>query len=125
MEEKKITGKLFRATQAQFTPREVIPEFFVEGVADAVLGIPISKLTFHTADGFTPEGVEKRSSVVRLVIPTASLLEMCRNVLANSSAVKDQLSMGYDLSRQQMERILDGVNVTPINLGDAPAAEKG
>lgn len=124
MEEKrKATGKLQKPKQSQYTAKDV-PEFFVEGVTEAVLGIPISKLTFHTADGITSDGVEKRSSVVRLAVPTAALLEMCRNILANSAAVKDQLGIGYDMSKDQLNRILDGVNFSAVNLGDAPEPEK-
>lgn len=64
---------------------ETAPEIFVDGVASAINGFPISKVLFFQVMG-TPGKTDPSSDrriALRLVMPTASLLQFCRITLEN------------------------------------------
>ncbi|HDR8924493.1 TPA: hypothetical protein QDB26_000952 [Burkholderia vietnamiensis] len=111
---RKMTAKIRQPQGFEYEQRGAIPEYFVEGVTEAYLGIPVSKLVFHSVEGLDGNGAEKRTATVRLAIPTAPLLELCRNILAQGVIGAEQFEEAYELSKGQIKRILDGVDVSPL-----------
>ncbi|MFZ2162505.1 MAG: hypothetical protein WAW02_09835 [Sideroxyarcus sp.] len=67
-------------------------EVYADGMGFAMLGYPMSKLTFHTV--LPPKegvAVEQRQAVVRVTMSTAALMEFCQNMLSTLEATKPQL----------------------------------
>ncbi len=67
-------------------------EVYADGMGYAMLGYPMSKLTFHTV--LPPKegvAVEQRQAVVRLTMSTAALMEFCQNMLSTLETTKPQL----------------------------------
>ncbi|WP_175910598.1 hypothetical protein [Burkholderia metallica] len=116
----KLKAQIRQPQTFEYEQRGSIPDYFVEGVSEAYLGVPVSKLVFHTVEGFNEKGVEKRAATVRLTIPTAPLLELCRNILAQGVIGADQFEMAFDLSKEHIKRILDGVDVSPLSSPESP-----
>ncbi len=97
-----------------------MPEVFSDGVSQLLMGVPVSKLTFHsvTNPADPSSGIEQREGVVRLIIPTPILLEMCRNILAGAQSSLDAFS---DAGRQidaRVRTIMQGVNITKLAAED-------
>ena len=103
-----------KATGYTFEVREGTPEYYVDGVSDAFIGIPVSKITFHTVRGVSSTGMEDRASVITLAISTAALFEMCRNMLAQGIVAADQIHGGFDTTRDQVKDVLSGIAVEPV-----------
>lgn len=71
---------------------ENLEEVFVDGMGYAMLGYPISKLTFHTVQPpKNGDEIEQRQAVLRLTMTTASLIEFCQNTLLTLETNKAQL----------------------------------
>lgn len=94
-----------------------MPEIFVDGLSQMLLGYPISKLTFHSVVAPAHEGneIEQRLGVVRIAIPTPVLLEFCRNVLFNAQTSADALSDAGKQIEAQVRRMMDGINIPPLS----------
>lgn len=96
-----------------------LAEVYADGMGYAMLGYPLSKLTFHTVlpakDG-TPipqdgTAVEQRQAVFRLTMTTASLMEFCQNMLLTLHANKTKLQVGktqFDNTFVALQSKLDG-----------------
>lgn len=63
-----------------------VQEIYVDGISEGFIGFPVSKLTFHSALGMGPDHKERRVARVRIAIPTAALLELCKNFLEQGRA---------------------------------------
>lgn len=114
MAAQQIKAEALRPQIPNYKRHDSTPEYFVEGISEGLLGVPLSKLTFHAVDGVDSKGVEQRSSTVRLVIPTVALLEMCRNLLAQGVLAKDQFVQGFDTAKGQLQQVLEGVDITAL-----------
>lgn len=93
-----------------------LQEIFSDGISEAMIGYPTSKILFHTTTAAsTAEGApEQRQGVVRLTMNTAVLMEMCRNLLAGALQNKGQfplISAQYDA---QFQQVLEGITVTQL-----------
>jgi hypothetical protein len=90
---------------------DTIPELYVDGVAQALVGYPLSKIVLFTVVPIQGAPVEQRRVVQQVVINTATLLEFCRNVLAG--ALQNQQSMGEVTTNfeSQFRAMLEGLTV--------------
>lgn len=52
------------------------PEVFVEGLAQIMIGAPLSKIVFYTTKGVDSDGVEQRYANQTLVMPTNAVVQM-------------------------------------------------
>ena len=52
------------------------PEVFVEGLAQVMIGAPLSKIIFFTTKGVDADGIEQRYANQTLVMPTNALMQM-------------------------------------------------
>lgn len=93
---------------------ESMPEIFADGMSQFLLGVPISKIIFHTL--ITPatkdEEIEKRQGVLRLAIPTPILLEICRNVLVAARDHIDAIGEAGSMADSQVRKMMDGISIT-------------
>ena len=69
---------------------------YVDGNVGAALGPGVSKLHFHQVVGATKEGGELRKVVLTLTMPTAALVELCRNALGAISSNSQALQSAYE-----------------------------
>lgn len=110
-----------REAHAKFdvTVSDSMPEIFTDGVSNMVMGNPVSKLTFHsvTVPVHGSNDVEQRKGVVRLVIPTPVLLEMCRNVLFAAQSSIDSYSEGGKQLDAKLKSIMSGVSIPSATTG--------
>lgn len=90
-----------------------LPEFYVDGVSASFFGAPVSKITFHSVREVTDEGNEVRVPKIRLTMPTGSLIDFCRTVLALGAANTEALESGFDMNKEQVKRLLDGISIPP------------
>jgi len=91
-----------------------MPEFFADGISHMLMGNPITKLTFHSVTNPARpnnDGVEHRKGVLLLTMPTAVLLEVCRNILSSAQSSIDNLSEGGKKIDARILKIMDGVNI--------------
>jgi hypothetical protein len=91
-----------------------LPEFYVDGVSNSFFGAPVSKITFHSVRDMTDEGNEVRVPKIRITMPTGSLIEFCRTVLALGVANTEALESGFEMNKEQIGRLLDGISISPI-----------
>jgi hypothetical protein len=94
-----------------FERRESTPEFYADGISEAFVGMPVSKLTFHSVRGIDG-GKERRVSVVQISVATPALFEICRNILAQGVVTGSMIEQGMDISKEQLKNVLKDVNVT-------------
>jgi hypothetical protein len=94
-------------------------EIYADGVTNSSLGIPLTKLTFHSVVDVTPEGNEVRKVTHRLTIPTNSLLEICRNILFHAKQNQEGLSGAYDHLK-----VFSDLMLKDITVGPAPTVPK-
>ena len=64
-----------------------IPEIFVDGLDQLIGGFPITKVVFYqvSSPANDNDGIVQREAALRLVMPTAALLEFCQVVLSINS----------------------------------------
>ncbi len=96
------------------TTPDNLPEIFADGTSQAMVGLPVSKVVFHSlqpGDG----GVEQRKAVMQLVIGTPALVEFCRNVLSVTQQNEQQIVGATEAFNNQIKTLLDGV-VIPATL---------
>jgi hypothetical protein len=94
-----------------------LQNIYADGVSGVALGFPLTKIIFHTvlAPGVaTTTGIEQRRAVAQLSIPTHVLLELCRNLLANSVASRPQMEDAIDTLKGVLGRTLEGINITAM-----------
>ncbi|AOI60372.1 hypothetical protein [Burkholderia diffusa] len=89
---------------------ETLTETYVDGISNVSMGYPLSKVMLHT--NRPPEvqeqpAVEVREAVVRLVIPTGSLLEFALNILKGAAESRDALVSGSNQMSAQFQAFLD------------------
>jgi hypothetical protein len=99
-----------RTAEASFdlTMPNDLRELFVEGISQAAIGFPYSKLVFHSAQ--PPSGeqqVEQREAVLRMVIPTPILLEMCANILRGLMSNKENMLVGVTDVMSQITKLIE------------------
>lgn len=95
---------------------ENLPEYFTDGMADAMIGNAFSKLVFTSTtktarDADTPE---ERTAVFRVTIPTSVLVEICRNMLGAVALNQAGMVKATADYPKQLAALLDGIAVTPL-----------
>lgn len=95
---------------------EQMPEVFTDGISQMLMGVPVSKLTFHsvTNPADPSSGIEQRTGVLRLIIPTPVLLEMCRNILSGAHSSLDAFSDAGKQIDTRVRTIMNGVSITKL-----------
>jgi hypothetical protein len=93
------------------------PEMFVDGVDQTMQGYPVSKIVFYqtTRLSNSEEDVVQRQAALRLVIPTASLMEFCKNTLA---AFGSDTSIFEKSAKRHLTRIAKVVESTTFKQVD-------
>jgi hypothetical protein len=82
-----------------------IPEVFVDGVSQIAVGMPNSKILFHSVAPTPGEDSERENRVARLtlVIPTAALFEFIANIATSTGdEVMAQTSKAGNLYQEQV-----------------------
>ena len=73
--------------------RLTAPNVYADGIAQIMIGFPISKIVFHTIyEPKTDSSGEIRKCVQTLSIPTVSALEMARHILGAAKQSEAKLS---------------------------------
>ena len=92
-----------------------LQEIFTDGVSEVMLGYPTSKVLFHTVTTLNTINIpEQRQAVFRMTMNTATLLEMCRNILAAAVDNKEQFPLMSQQFNERFIQILDDVEITPV-----------
>lgn len=116
--------KVAQASGFEFEHRDNMPILYVDGVAEAYLGIPVSRVTFHAVRAIKNGGIEQRVAVAQLTMPTAALIEMCRNILAQSASARSQLDQGFEMAKAQTLHLLNDVELSIAQPFDASKLPK-
>ncbi|MGF6766253.1 hypothetical protein P3T24_006599 [Paraburkholderia sp. GAS33] len=97
---------------------ENVPDFFADGVSNAAIGFPNTRLTFHVLQpppvgGPLPEpgSVERRKVVFELVIPTAALFELCANIAQGAMSGRQAMSDGATAYRDQFVKLMESFDL--------------
>lgn len=94
------------------------PEIYADDVSQVLMGVPVSKVVFHTVTGTgdgeagKPDADELKRRVLQLAIPTASLLHFARNVLSSAGEITEQIDKAVDQYKQYTKKALDGVEIS-------------
>ncbi|ANC46296.1 hypothetical protein [Pandoraea pnomenusa] len=64
-----------------------LPELYADGVSQIAVGMPITRILFHTVVPSQQAGekIEQRVAKLSVVIPTAALMELIANIASNTS----------------------------------------
>jgi hypothetical protein len=93
----------------------IIPDSIVDigadGVSQAGLSFPTSKLVFHVTTPNSDTNVEQRQAVLRLSINTLSLIQMCQQTLQSVAKNREQLATAVDQFHAQLRESLNGIAV--------------
>lgn len=109
-----------RTDEAKFdlVMSEQVGSVYADGVSNAAIGYPVSKLFFHTvepprqlATGGS-QAVERRKVVLEMTIPTAALVELCANVVANAAQGRDALKTAANDMATAFSKILEKLDTT-------------
>ncbi len=95
-----------------YAPSDDIKEIYVDG-AEIILGMPISKLQFHSTEGIEKQDdmlVEKREVKARIVIPTNVLLELTLNILIGMKENQQHLSDNIEAYKEQLIKNISKIN---------------
>lgn len=90
---------------------DAVEDIFVDGVAQTMIGSPISKLSFYVSDGVDKEGVEQRRVKIRLAMSTLGLIAMAQIVLGQIVSNKDAISSNEKAISAQVEKLLSELSV--------------
>ncbi len=91
---------------------ENIPEVGVDGVSNALLGYPTSKLMFHV--NVSPEaGIEQRKAVLNLSIGTLALIQLCQLTLAGLARNRAALDNAASEQATQLRNALISIETSP------------
>lgn len=116
------------AMQFDLVINDEMPEMFTDGISQALMGVPITKLTFHSVTKAfgSDNAVEQRTGVLRLVIPTPVLLEMCRNILLGAQTSLDAFADAGKQIDLRVRTLMSGVSIAklPANETATPPAKK-
>lgn len=93
-----------------------LPEIYVDGISQAIIGAPISKLVFHSISTQTEEqsaeGVENRIVATQIAIPTHQLLAVCQMVVHALKANEQSLNSHYEKLTSQLKEILGSTQIS-------------
>jgi hypothetical protein len=109
--------------------RDVAPVAFADGIAELTMGFPHSRVSFfQLSEPANPTAGQKevrRASMV-VVIPTAQLLEACKNTLGLAKSVEPQLTSMVAQQSAQLTGLLEGVEARlPQMAAIVPAPGQG
>ena len=110
------------AAQFDLVINDQMPELFTDGVSQLLMGSPISKLTFHSVTNPAGPGdvFEQRTGVLRLIIPTPVLLEMCRNILLGAQSSLDLFGDAGKQIDARVRTLMSGVNIMKLPAEENP-----
>lgn len=77
-------------------------EFYVDGIGGSLMGPAVTKVVLFNVAGMSATGREQRRSTRVLTIPTAALVEFCRNFLATVSTNEAVLDKGLAEIRERL-----------------------
>ena len=97
------------------------PELYIDGISGLAAGWPISKLILHSRHPNQDGPREKRQVVALLTLPTATLIELCRNVLAAYAGTEDQIAQGNQQLLKTVQSMLKEVKRPPPPSKPQPA----
>jgi len=84
------------------------PEIFADGVSQVLTGYPVSRVVFHTVLEPAGSGTkELRKASAILTMPTVSLIETARKLLALAKEAEDQLKQFNAEHAAAIRRLLD------------------
>jgi hypothetical protein len=96
-----------------------IPDFFADGVSNAAIGFPNTRLTFHVLQPTkigdpSPEtgAVERRKVVFELLIPTLALFDLCANIAQGALSNKQTITDASTQYRDHFVKLLESFNPT-------------
>lgn len=94
---------------------DALPEVFSDGFSQLLVGPAISKVLLHsvTIPATGSGDIEQRQAVMRLTMPTAQLIEMCRKVLANVCINQGTFADMAKNLQMHIDAALQGVSVSP------------
>lgn len=94
------------------TPIENInemPEIFCDGMSQLLLGVNVSKVTFHTVTNTNrEESSETKKAVLTLIMTTPALVSTCKRILEAAKKSADGL-INDDENKAKMKKMLDEI----------------
>lgn len=91
------------------------PEIFVDGIDQNLQGFPLSKIIFYQTARLGNESdganVPQRVAALRLVIPTATLLNFCKDTLSSYASGATDYEANAKRSVERIKKALEGVPV--------------
>lgn len=99
---------------------DALQSVYVDDLSQLALGVPVSKILFHTM-GTTPiktsedgASIEQRNAALQLIIPTASLVNFAKHVLSIASQNSDGMKQGFNEYSEALHASLQGLTITPV-----------
>lgn len=101
------------APKVRIVRAPTMPVFYVEGIAQMMVGFPnsrlmLSQLTQHNGDGDNPEDVHHIAC--ELVVPTSVLIEMAQGILNN---LGDNKALLQTAGSEWIQKVLDVIETLP------------
>lgn len=92
-----------------------VPEFHVDGVSTAFVGVPGCKILFHSLSAFPSDeqiagGIENRKAVLQLAIPLTALLEFANSILRSAEHNRVAMEQGISQIKAQIDSQLSSVS---------------
>lgn len=110
--------------QCDITFPDDMPSIYVDDMSQLGIGVPVSRVLFHTLDNSPVKAaedgspIEQRNATLQLIIPTASLVNFAKHVLSAASQNDEALASGFQDYGALLKNSLEGLTITPL---DAPA----
>ena len=104
----------FQHPQFHLTGNLSSPEIYAEGIANMMIGFPVSRLVLHTFLEPLADGREHRRAVANLTMPTTALLELALNVLRACKSIEPQLMQ--IASSEAPAKLQEFLNMVPMEL---------
>jgi hypothetical protein len=98
-----------------------LPVLSVDGVSQALLGFPTSRLVFHVITATaTPTSVEQRKAVASLHINTLALAQVCQQTYKALAQGREHVLGAAEEFQKQLSLVLE----SPISTSDVPEQTK-
>lgn len=100
----------------QYVRNSPVPCVYVEGLSQIMFGFPNSRVVLHnmaTRESAAPDATETQNVALEIVIPTAGLLEMCKNVLQHAAEIGPQIKSSGEQWMEAVSRVIDSTQADP------------
>lgn len=107
--------------QCDITFPDDMPSIYVDDMSQLGIGVPVSRVLFHTLDNppvqTAEDGspIEQRNAALQLIIPTGSLVNFAKHVLSAASQNDENLASGFQDYGTMLKSSLEGLTITPVN----------